>query len=279
MTTYDELVANIFDRKVNMPLTADQERELVARAVLGEDEAKYRLMYAYAAILNRSVTSTMAVIPARWQTAENLADLRSFAITGFLEALDRFDPERHHRLAAIAPKYVANAVAAAAESSTGFAVPERTLKRFYKVMREAKGNVYDAVKLAPSLSMSAQTFLTILSAVRDTHSIEGAEAATDEHGPWTQGGQSSAGSLGVEYAPLVGEIRTTEAVIEDDVLIAAAFAAIDDLETDVVRLAYGFADYDPQPDAEVANRLGMSRSVVQRTRSGALDKMRLALGA
>lgn len=66
--------------------------------------------------------------------------------------------------------------------------------------------------------------------------------------------------------------------VEDRLLVEAAFAAVDDLEEEVCRLAYGFSDYDPIPDSEVGYGLGLSRPKVQRVRASALGKMRDAAG-
>lgn len=279
-TSYDDLVANIFDRKINVTLSADDERAAIAAyRDGGDDEALYRVMYAYAPVLNMAVTKASGGLPQTWRLYDTISELRDHAITGFLEAVAKFDPDHHNRLAAIARQHVQAAVSAAASSVTGFAVPERTLKRFFHVLRAAKGNIYDAARLAPSLQMSTETFLTILSAVREVTSTEAPGLLAWRMDSMAIPAREEESIDFADASPLVGRIRTTEAIVEDEILVSAAFAAVDDLETDVVRLAYGFTDYDPQPDAEVAHRLGMSRSAAQRTRTGALDKMRDALGA
>jgi DNA-directed RNA polymerase specialized sigma subunit len=196
----------------------------------------------------------------------DLEDVRSQAIVGLLEAIRAFDGDTQTRLAAIAPQYIVDAVAQAASPVAAFSVPKRTLTRFFGILRAADGNVYDAARLAPEYEMKTETFLAVLSAVRDVDSYDALTEAREE-----DGGQSG----DVATSP-IWDGRQADA--EDRVLVEAAFRSVDTLEKDVTRLAYGFTEYDPVPDAEIGARLGLSRQKTQRTRSSALGKMREALG-
>lgn len=268
MTTYSSLTADIFDRKVSRNLTVEEERDLIAAAQSGDDEATFTLMYAYAAVLNNSVKWFTRAMPSTPRASE-LEDIRSQAIMGFMEAVQAFKLDNHNRLAAIVREYVNNAVSVAAASVSGFAIPERTLKRFFSILRKADGNEYEAARLAPEFSMSRETFFTVLSAVRNVESYDG----------MTGHGEDEDGSSGDFYAHEIGVYaRTEEEIVEDKILVEAAFEAVDDLEADVTRLYYGFADYNTVSDAEIAHRLGLSRPKTQRVRSSSLGKMRNALG-
>ncbi|WP_050053685.1 sigma factor [Pseudarthrobacter siccitolerans] len=265
MLSFDSVIADIFDRRAEKRVSLEEERELLAAAQAGNEDAKISLFYAYAAALRNGVkwyTRAQSSVPQ----AADLDDVRQAVVMGLLEAIQAFDPEKHDRLAAIAAKYITNAVSVQSQDASGFSIPERTMKRFFGILRKADGNVFEAARIAPEHEMTAETFLSVLSAVRN---VEGLEALTD-------GGEDSTGApREIEARSIFGD---PAADAEDAVLVELAFSAVDDLEGAVCRLSYGFADYEPLPDVEVAHRLGLSRPKTQRVRAGALGKMRQALG-
>jgi DNA-directed RNA polymerase specialized sigma subunit len=181
---------------------------------------------------------------------------------GLIEAVQAWRPEVHDRLAAIAPRYIRNAVAVSAAVATQFTVPERTLKRFFGILRAADGDVIEATRIAPAYSMRPETFLAVLDAVR---SVDSYDAANGNDG---QGRDLAASPIWDNAAPDV----------EDRILVEAAFKAVDTLEKDIVRMAYGFTEHDPLPDEEIGHRIGFTRPKTQRIRAGALAKMREAIG-
>lgn len=269
MSSFQSVLTDIFDRSGERRYAdVQEERDAIALAKRGDQDATVGLMYAYAATLRNAVSGSASSS----DRSDLVEDLRQESVVGLLKAIEAFDPDVHHRLAAIVSQYVADAVSAAAALTSGFAVPERTLKRFFSILRKAQGNIYDAAALAPQHEMTTETFLAVLGSVRNVDSYSAADSGREE-------GSDDLLSVWDSAAPLVGKARTDSEIVEDAVLVKAAFRAVDDLEADVVALAYGFADYDPQPDAETAIRLGLSRPKVQRVRTAALGKMRLALGA
>jgi DNA-directed RNA polymerase specialized sigma subunit len=264
---FSTALVDVFHNRAEERLTLDEERAAIAAAQLGDEAAKLSLILAYAPALRNGVAWYTRALPSAPQASE-LEDVQSQAVLGLLEAIAAFDADVHDRLAAIAPGYIRNAVSGAAASVTGFAVPERTLKRFFGILREAQGNVYEAARIAPSREMKPETFLAVLSAIRNVDSLEGLTDEGERHTGASHRGEASASPLWDNSTPDV----------EDRILVEAAFAAVNTLEADVCRLAYGFSDYEPVPDAEIAARLGSSRATIQRTRAGALGKMREALG-
>lgn len=266
MPSFDSVIADIFDRRAERRLEVEEERMLLAAAQLGDEDAKISLLYAYATALRNGVASYTRAMSAAGESGD-LEDVRQSAVMGALEAIQAFDASKHVRLAAIVSKYVANAVSAHSQEASGFSIPERTMKRFFGILRLADGNVFEAARLAPEHEMTQETFLAVLSAVRN---VDGLEALTD-------GGDDATGGFGreIQVFALNGD---AVADAEDAVLVEAAFAAVDDLERSVCRLSYGFDDYRALPDIEVAERLGLSRPKTQRVRAGALGKMRQALG-
>lgn len=258
------LLRAIFDQGAEGRLDAAVETQLIAQAKLGDEAATSRLLIAYAPAIRSGVSwyvRSLANAPRR----EDLDDVRSQAVLGVLEAIQAHDATVADRLAGIVASYVRNALSTLAGSTAQLSIPERTLKRFAGILREAEGNVERALELAPTHEMKRETFLAVLAAVRDVDSIDVDPTTTPGEGGW-----SSSHELAVAADAVVD--------VEDRILVEAALRAVDDTERNVVALAYGFADYDAVPDAEIGERMGYSRAKVQRTRTTALGKMRHALG-
>lgn len=275
MFDFGSVLTDVFDRRAEKRLSLEEERVALAAAQLGDSEATLALVLAYAAALRNGVSWYRHAAPEA-QPAD-IEDAKSQAVLGLLEAIKAFDGTRHERLAATVVQYVRNALAVSAATATSFTVPERTLKRFFAILREAAGNVYTAAALAPSFEMTTETFLAVLAAVRNVDSYdELLESAGRDGSSSRSDGVRSSGSGDVLALPLWDNAAPD---VEDVILVEAAFRAVDTLEKDVCRMAYGFTDYDPIPDVEIADKLGFSRAKVQRTRASALGKMRLALGA
>lgn len=266
MSSFSFVMSAIFENGASKDLTAEQEVALIAAAKDGDEGATLDLLYAYGPAL-RSAVGHYRNAGGSTSTTDHHAieDLRASAVAGILEAVQAFDPERHNRLAAVVKGHLRDAVSSAIVSPIAFSVPDRTRKRFFGILREAGGDVVKAAELAPKREMTVSTFMDVLAAVR----------AADLQLP-TGGEDDTAAQSAWEAARPLWSGDNTDA--EDAVLVETAFEAVDALETDVCRLAYGFADYDPQPDAVVGERLGLSRAKTQRVRSGALAKMRSALG-
>lgn len=235
--------------------TDAEEVALIAAAKDGNDAAFLRLFSSYVPHLRRALAPYVRVLP--------LDDARQAAWLGLMSAVRAFDPAQSSRLTSIIRQHAdAELSAAAQEAGGGFTVPTRTVERFFGILARAEGNVPEAAKLAPTYAMTTETFFAVLAAVQAAGSLEEALTAYGDD------------ALGDVAAPR--EIADAE----DRILTDLAFRAVNDFERDVCRLAYGFADFDPQHDAEIGHRLGgFGRLKVQRTRVRALGKMRAALGA
>lgn len=241
---------------------AQDEVRVIAHAKVGREDAQLRLFQAYVPALRSAVS--------RYTRVLSRDDARQAAFMGLLSAVDAFDMSRSDRLASLLKQHVTDALASAASEATGgFTVPERSLKRFFGILARADGDVSVAAQIAPDHAMTVETFHTILAAV-STGSLD---EATDPDRPSV--GQVSG------YDPTAVPVTSEREVadFEDAILVDIAFRAVDDVERSVCRLAYGFAEYDPQPDAEIGARLGMGRVKTLRTRQAALAKMRDAIGA
>lgn len=252
---------SIFARIWDLPAVAiadpSEEAATIKAAQSGDEAAILALFSAYAPALRGAVSHYLtASLP--------LDDARQAAALGLLEAIHMHDASLSDRLAGMIRTRVHDALSEAVSAATGgFTVPARTLRRFFGILKRADGDIGEAAKLAPEFEMSVDTFYSVLAAVKADESLD-LEIETN-------GGADAISVM----AEIVAPREITDA--EDRVLVEVAFRAVDGLETQVCSLAYGFADYDPQPDAEVGFRLGFSRLKAQRTRSRALSKMRKAL--
>lgn len=276
MQKSENLLADIFENSAEERLDLETERATLAAAKAGDQGAKTRLMLAYSAALRNAVAGYTRSLAGQNRDQDQVEEVRAQVLVGFLEAIEAFQPEVHDRLAAVIGQHLQNAVSVAASSATSFHVPERSLKRFFGILRLAEGNVFEAVRIAPEHEMTVETFMSILAAVRDVDSFDAVDG--NRSGAYTaQGGGFAEEDLWsrTDSTPLWDGAH---ADAEDRILVEAAFRAVDGLESEVVGLSYGFTDYEPVPDAEIGHRLGLSRAKAQRTRSAALGKMRVALG-
>lgn len=265
---FQHILADIFDRHAERSFDSiEAEREAIAKAQLGDTQATIDLIYAYAPALRRASGQYRVAGGAGTTYVE---DVRMAAVEGLIEAIYAFDLEGpHRRLAATIIGEVNDSVGTSVLGPIGFSVPSRTLTRFYGILRAAEGDVTEAVRLAPAYQMKSETFLAVLDAVRNVGTLDETHGSADSASGDDDGyGRSDASPLW----------DGQQADAEDRILVEAAFRAVDDLEGDVVRLAYGFSDFDPVPDSEVAHRMGLSRQKAQRTRTSAIVKMRSALG-
>jgi DNA-directed RNA polymerase specialized sigma subunit len=273
-----DLLTAVFEQGAEERLELVEERSTIAAAQAGSKEARERLILAYAPAL-RAAVSWYRTTVQRGLSPEDIQEARQAALLGLLEAVATFDLEVYERLAAIVAPYIRNQVASLSQATTQFSIPERTLTRFWGILREAGGDANLAADLAPTFEMRRETFLAVLHAVRDVESLDAQNSSGSRIGG-SHVGDTPHGADGdlwdrVETHPLwEGNVPD----VEDRILVKAAFSAVDTFEGDIVRMAYGFEEFDPIPDAEIAHRFGFSRPKVQRVRSVALGKMRSALG-
>lgn len=255
----------LFNSYVEVPkLTEEQEHEAITGALAGESEPTTLLLAAYAPALKAAIKK------APW-TADK-EELQSAVLMGFMVALNAFDPDKHRRLAATLKDSVLAEVSGISDSASGFTIPQRTLSRFFHILRAANGNVYDALAIVSDHSMTTETFLTIYAALRDVSSIDERLDAGDIDGAWKL---------------IDGPLQASGEINEGDLeLIKMIFEERDDehdlnrRELEVVTTTYGFNDYSSQTktDDEVAEIRGLTRSTTKRVRTSALNKCRGRLG-
>lgn len=232
--------------------TGEAETALIAAAQSGDEQATLRLFVAYLPVLRKKI--------AKFRDPLGIEDARQVALLGLTHAIAAFDATRSDRLASVLRQHVAAALAkAVSDYARGATVASRTRRRFFKIVDLADGDLNAARALAPQHAMSLTTFDSV------RRSLNVLPVSIEDAIPNRDTAESTEPGYSQDE--------------EDQRMVDAAFAAVTSLEARVCRLAYGFEDYEPLPDAEIGHRLGIGRVKTLRVRNGALSKMADALAA
>lgn len=256
------------DRTAPEPLDKAVEVELIAEAKKGDTLAFTRLLDAY----TPGLRALAAKETRRTSGLVEVDETRANVLAGFVEAVhaaregERVAPQLDPATRKVAD--VHNLVGA-------LSVPDRMRRFYFQAVRAAARNGTDAVDEFTALGKGRETFY----AIRQALTFDSIERIVE--------GWNTPEHYGSYYSPSLGGASDREpgmsaiyiepgyASVEDKALVAAAFAAIaaDTLTVDIIRDAYGFNDYEPVPDAEIAHRRATSRQTVQRKRTTGLATM------
>lgn len=246
-------------------LSIEQEVEAILGAQAGDPDATEALLRQYGPTIRATVNRAKKTVDED--------EAQSVALLAFAEVLESHDVESGDyadpRLASrLTPHLKDRLGEIQAQESSGFSVPKRTYTRFYGILNEAGGDVATALALAPEKGMSQEVFGQVLTAVRETLSIQ--DVLRGEDGD-DEGDRILAN-------PIEATASSSFTEVEDRLLVEVAFQSVEDDEARICELFYGFTEYEPVPDGEIAHRLGLTRPAVQRRRGKALDKMSKATG-
>lgn len=251
MNRLQSVLDGVFSGRVSRSMSPAEVGEAVELVRAGADEGVVRLVEGFGPLLRKSVRRYAPVLSADEAAAAAVLGVHEAART-----CDGSGAGSPASFTAVVSACVDVALRDAAAESAAVHVPSRTLTRFFGVLRRAGGDAELAVAIAPEFSLSREAFYAVAAAVR-------------------------CGSLDVEsVADAAARVVSPEdglSALETRELIGAAFRVVDDLESDVIRAAYGFSDFRAKPDAEIAGDFGMSRTTIQRVRARGLGKMREAL--
>jgi hypothetical protein len=259
----------IFDDKLvaAAPLPFDEELDLIARAQDGDKAAYETLLMQYAhglrALADREYARAGGYVDAE-ETRANVA-------LAFAEALAKCDGSTR-----IAAKLKAEAKHVADDFHLvgAFSVPTRSRARYMQAVREA-GPGGDAEAKAAELGMTADTFQAARAVFRTDsldELVDARFALANSHAyTYSDGAHDREPNMTAIY------IERGYANVDEQEMCRQAFAAVDGTTGAIMRDAYGFTEFDPLPDAEIAHRMGFTRSKVQRLRSEGLVTMREAL--
>lgn len=261
-------LTDIFTYTADVPsLSVEQETALIREAQQGDDVACYELLLTYGPALRQAVGRFTRQYDAS-ERAEKVADAQGVALLAFMEVLREHDTEKSPRLAGPIAQRLRRALADHVTQDAAMTIPERTLSRFYGILRKADGDVTEARALAPEMGMTVDVFEAVYDTVRNTLYISGLVDSEEEAGHGDH----------ILMTPLTSEVYRPYDEVEDALMVSVAFSAVDDDEARVIECAYGFTTYNPMSDAEVADYIGTSRPTAQRRRVSGLTKMRKALG-
>ena len=257
---------------VTEPLTEAEEADLIARAQAKDPEAQERLIEAYAPAIKRAVGNFVRRYP-EGQREERIADVRQDAIAAFLTyGVMGHNPAESPRLAGRVVQALTKGLAEAATLDLPVSITETALTRSRAALRDAEGDVEKATLIAHErYGVKPESFVAVWEVMRG--SWESLEARTDADS------QEIGRAQRTETSIWQGEGLDAFLAAEDAVLVEMALAVLEDIEKDMTRTAYGFADYgEPVPYREVAHRFGLSASTAQRRLNEAMTKMRVRLG-
>ncbi|WP_144722266.1 sigma-70 family RNA polymerase sigma factor [Cellulosimicrobium sp. TH-20] len=251
----------LFTRRTSPePLPLEEEVALVERVKNGDAAAFNTLAETYAPRL-RAASAHMrhAIVDEDERTQA--------VVVAFLEAVHATEPGVRvaNRVKFTMAEHMQRAASAV---RPGLSVPQATFMRYFAALRDGgltpagRPDYAAASERASSHGLTSSAFHEVRDAIREPESIEALAAA---------------GSAGTDRG-LIDNALQYEETIERKAMVDKARKAVSGDERTVVDLAYGFAEFDVIPDAEIAHRLGMNRSTVWRKKAAALDKMRNALG-
>lgn len=255
---YGDTINAVFRHGQSIRVTDAAERELIDLARGGDSDAAETLILIYGSALAANHYARPSSLPED----DSIAAL----LSRFWEVVYSFDGERFSSIANTLVAWLRKASTEAQAEQWAVRIPDRTLVRFWGVLRRAGGDPAEGARIAPSLEMDSETFWSVWGVVS---------------------GRSDLDTAGM-FAPA----KDPFAAVDDYSLAHAALRAVDGDERDVTLYAYGFATGEPLTDAEVAEAISerdlsaddfyrgdrsVSRATVQRRRMAALSAMRAAI--
>lgn len=268
-TNLPDAVRTIFYKRLDLPaITVEQENDLIASAQAGEETSKLALLYYYAPAMRGAVIRALKPL-GHAATADHREEAQSLALLGLLEALDKHDTARGTRLAATAKYTLRDAYAEVDWAGTSpFAIPEKTLRRFYALMAEADQDIDLALEISHRHSLQPETAMALYRALRQAGSYDGLSS----------GGEEMDDAL--TYAsPLTMDDRLDMIIdTEERVMVAEALEALTPDEERAIRLLFGFETDEELSETAAGQAMGASRKTVRNLKASAMPKMRKALG-
>lgn len=237
-------------------LEVELEQELIAKAKAGNNEATKTLLEQYGPALKA----------AKYKAGGSLdhSEAESAVNAAFAEALFRFDPAKHSRLATLIKNLLAQETSYESSTKLAVSIPERTLSRYWNIMRKANMNASKAVKIAPDNGMSTVIFSSI-------HQANLSESL--EHIPYTE--EIALESIQPETrVPTTFQRESVKSIfreLEDDNDLTSE-------EIQVLSVHYGLAGVDTDKSFDfTAEELQIPRGEVIKLHRSAITKARKRL--
>ena len=267
----EEALPQYLHRMAQVPLLTPEEEQSLARAMGADgpdaDRARQKLVEA---------NLRLVVYMARKYEANTtlpILDLVQEGNIGLMRAVDRFDPERGHRLSTYATWWIRQSInRAIRDQARSIKLPAQlskaiqTLQRLQRELSQQLGRAPSRQELANASGMSLAQVEAALGAALGTLSLD-APAGDDENFELGE----SVGD-GDEDAPLeaasLGELR---------VHLAGALENLSERERSVLEMRFGLGEFEnmgSQTLEDVARELHLSRERVRQLELRALRKLR-----
>lgn len=255
MTELNKLGRSIADSKDVTNLNPDEELDLIRKVQETSDsEAFQALATGYA----KGLSGCLRGFQAGGEVS--MDDAWAEILVGFYENVSNYDLEQPTKRLAYGVKSLKYRLYGMRDDNTaGIEIPSRTMDRYKALRAKHDGNIIDMFKYSLEDQGLAQNTLLFI------HELTTGSASFDVLPEM---------DYPEEARPGLGD--------RDYDFIALAFAAIaDDAQaTDVIWMSYNFDQPDvkrKRTDGDVAEETGLTRSMVQRVRAGALQRMREVL--
>jgi len=258
----DDTLGGAFNRSLRQPLLdREQEVRLARRAARGEVAARDRLVEG---------SARLVVVIARGYRGRGVphADLVQEGMMGLLQAVERFDPERGHRLAAYAAWWIRRAMLRAIGAAPTIRLPAQANRELAAILRTEHELSGHGRPRPDSAALAERTGVPL----RRVERLRRAPYVVT--------------SLDVEVAysetPLI-ELVADPAVagfasgIEDQVardVLHDAVAALPPRTRRVIELRYGLAGHDPHSHDQIGQDLGLSAERCRQIEADGLRRLR-----
>lgn len=253
-------------------LDPDAELALITAAQAGSADAMTTLITSHLRFLRSEARKYAAAEPLIQED-----DLVSAGVEAVMTAVRSYDPSRGARLLTHARPSIGLAMAEeVATTGRTISVPGRSLRKYRKAIRET-----DSIDAARTLAhskdgMDPSTFDAIHHAMAGGQSLDAGltSQGADTFGDVQISGSECDPSLSTDQPLLGARGPAPEASAVTADLASRALAALgsDGRSRQIVALAY--LSGEDLSDAQIAERLGLSRPTVTRVRNAALDVMR-----
>jgi RNA polymerase sigma factor (sigma-70 family) len=151
MATGDDALGGAINRALRRPLlAAPEEQRLARRAANGDTRARDRLIEA---------NMRLVVAIARMNRGRGVphADLVQEGTIGLLRAVDRFDPERGHRLATYATWWIRRSMLRAVADAGAIRLPPEVRRELAAILRAERELASHGCPRASSATLAART--------------------------------------------------------------------------------------------------------------------------
>lgn len=241
------------------PPTAQEEKELIRLYKNGSMEARDELVLR---------NGRLIIFWARkyWFGQTQLIDLCNEGVIGFLNALEKFDPETGNRLSTYVTWWIRQAISRAAGQHRTIRLPVHMVERRRKI-KSAKRRLVLELGREPTVEEIAQAIGEKPGKV--LVALEARDAIELEH-PWGDDG-TLADKLGEEIETSV-DIEFTQTRLE----IEEALGRLTAKEERILRIRFGLTAHDSEAKTleEIAAKYGLTRERIRQIQNQALVKMK-----